>query len=269
MDFTGTSRVLGVSLLGTELPVDELVKQTVSIVGGGSVTLADLDITKLVPQGIAPELFLALQAQLKPLLAQVKIDIPKLLADVRITPGKQVRTATGLTQTALDVHIAIAGQPILDAQIGEAKVGAEGLRDGTDDDPARPRPLAEAERERAGDRPGVVVLDHQHVGVALEHPPELGGPRGVERGAARVLRAGRQDAGGGAAAEGMAERVGQDAGVVERHRLGDEAEGRDEIDHARITGILDPDAIAGPVRRLQGALVAVERAARHRERVGG
>lgn len=128
MDFTGTSRVLGVSLLGQELPVDEIVRQTVSIVGGGSVSLANLDLTKIIPQGIAPELVAAVQARLATVLRQLPpIQIPELLANVRITPGKQVRTATGLTQTALDVKIAVGGQPILDAQVGEASVGAEGI----------------------------------------------------------------------------------------------------------------------------------------------
>lgn len=127
LDLTGSSRVAGITVLGTELPVDQLVNQAVGIVGGGAVSLADIDLTKVIPQGVAPELIAAIQARLRPLLQNVRIDIPPLLANVRITPGRQVRTATRITQTALDVHIDIAGQPILDAQIGEASAGAEGV----------------------------------------------------------------------------------------------------------------------------------------------
>src|SRR5207244_657555 len=83
---------------------------------------------------------------------------------------------------------------------------------------------------------------------------------GVERGARRVLRARRQDERLHAGAERPPERVGTWARVVDRDRLGDEAERGDEVEHGDVARILERDAVTGPELRLKDALDPVERA---------
>ena len=156
-------------------------------------------------------------------------------------------------------------------QHGEPEVGAERLRDRAHDDPA-----GAARGRRAlnagvpGDRAGVIVLDHEDVGMLPEDAPELGGARGVEArrrsGSARAASGCRRRR---AARSARASAAGSTPASSMRDRLGHEAERRDEVDHAGIAGILDRDAVAGAEVRLQRALDAVERAAGDGERVGG
>jgi hypothetical protein len=62
---------------------------------------------------------------LKPLVATLPpIEIPAALASVTVTPNEQLRDANSLTQRALHASISLAGQPVLDAVLGEAKVSA-------------------------------------------------------------------------------------------------------------------------------------------------
>jgi len=69
-----------------------------------------------------------LKAVAQPVLdALPNIQIPATLATVRITPGAQTRSNGGLTQDALQVQVAIAGQAIADLTIGEARVSAAGV----------------------------------------------------------------------------------------------------------------------------------------------
>ena len=128
--------------------------------------------------------------------------------------------------------------------------------------------MADGQRGDAGHGPGVVVLDDERRGMPPEDGTKLACAAGVERGARRVLRARRQDERLHAGAERPPERVGTWARVVDRDRLGDEAERGDEVEHGDVARILERDAVTGPELRLKDALDPVERAADDRERTG-
>ncbi len=104
--------------------------------------------------------------------------------------------------------------------------------------------------------------------MAREHAAQIGGTGLVERGAGRVLRARRDDAGVRPAPEGALHLVGERAVLVDAHRLDGEAERRREVEHGGEPGILHRDPISGTEMRLQCALDAVEGAADDAERGG-
>jgi hypothetical protein len=137
LQLEGSSKLAGLSVLGVELPTDQVVNQAINVLGQGSINLGQLDITKL---GLPPAVAALGQSVLQPILSQVNIPIPELLASVKIVPGAQTRTATSLTQTALGVSIDVAGQPVARLAIGRASVGA----DSVDCAGAPPRSASEA-----------------------------------------------------------------------------------------------------------------------------
>jgi hypothetical protein len=117
---SGSSAVAGVTLAGTELPVNKVVEQAIRVFGGGSVDPSQLDPAAL---GVPAEL----AGPARTLLDQIPtVEIPKALADVKITPGEQVRGGDTLTQRALRISAAIGGQSLLDVVLGEATVGVVG-----------------------------------------------------------------------------------------------------------------------------------------------
>jgi hypothetical protein len=128
---SGSSTIAGLKILGQSVSADGVVS-TLLPLDSGSLSLANVDLSKLAiydPTGLTP---IAL-GLLSPVLNQLKaglaaippIQIPSALAQVTLTPNEQVRGADGsLTQRALHAAIALGGQPILDATVGEAKVGA-------------------------------------------------------------------------------------------------------------------------------------------------
>jgi hypothetical protein len=122
----GSSNVAGIRLLGTELPTDRAVTQTAQAIGGGSINPSQLDVAQLLPAGVTldPVTTAAIRTALA---ALPPIQIPATLAEIRITPGAQEKTATKLTQRALQVNLRVAGQNVLDVTLGEASVGVNGV----------------------------------------------------------------------------------------------------------------------------------------------
>jgi hypothetical protein len=127
----GASTLTGLRVLGRDLGVDGVVNAAVPLLDSRSIRLADLNLDQLAIYDQTGLLPIALNL-LDPILAQVKsalaaippIQIPAALAQVTLTPSEQTVADGTLTQRALHAYISLGGRPILDATIGEAKVGA-------------------------------------------------------------------------------------------------------------------------------------------------
>ena len=116
---TGTSSVLGVSVLGKELPVDRAVSQTVSVVDSSQI-----DPKKLTPEQLGIP-GVAITGPLKDLIDQAPvISIPATVAQLKVTPGRKIEGGGKLTQHALDLTLTVGGQNVVDLTVGEATVGA-------------------------------------------------------------------------------------------------------------------------------------------------
>jgi hypothetical protein len=114
-ELTGSSRVLGVTVAGQELPVDRAVTQVVNLAG-------TLDPSQLSPSALPAPLNQLPASQLQPLLDQlpaVPYDSP---VQVRLTPGSQTRAGGTLTQKGLQIFLAIAGQTVTDLTLGQATI---------------------------------------------------------------------------------------------------------------------------------------------------
>jgi hypothetical protein len=91
---TGSSRVLGLTVAGQELPVDQAVTQVVNAIGGGTI-----DPSQLTSQPLPAPLDQIPLATLQPLLdALPPVAIPATLAQIKITPGSQTVQNGTLTQ---------------------------------------------------------------------------------------------------------------------------------------------------------------------------
>ena len=124
-----TSQVSGVSVLGQDLSVNQVVEQTLTLINSQVVdpSTANLATVKL-PLGVTLDTPLVRSALQAALDALPNIDVPATLATVRVTPGGQERTADSVVQRALRVEVAIAGQSVADLAVGEARVGAAGVQ---------------------------------------------------------------------------------------------------------------------------------------------
>jgi hypothetical protein len=124
----GASEVLGINVLGTELPVGQVVDQTLRLVDSGSIDPSNVDLSKVtLPASLpaVPQVKAAVDAALKQALdALPTITIPAELAQIKVTPGDQSTVNGLLTQRALRIQIGLLGQSIIDTTIGEASVGA-------------------------------------------------------------------------------------------------------------------------------------------------
>ena len=121
---TGTSSVLGVTVLGTELPVDRITSRTINVVDSTSIDPSNLTPAQLGVPG-------ADITVLQPVLdALPTITVPPAAATVRVEPGRQTVAGGKLTQHALDVTITLGGQNVLDLTVGEAIVGATNVNCG-------------------------------------------------------------------------------------------------------------------------------------------
>ncbi|MCW2996137.1 MAG: hypothetical protein JWQ18_3632 [Conexibacter sp.] len=129
---SGSSNVAGVKILGQDVGLDSVVNTVLPLLNGQSISLASLDLSKiqvLPGLGLPPLTGLALSTALtaiKPLLAALPpIPLPpsNVLA-FNLVPNEQITDGSTLTQHALRASISLLGQPILDAVLGEAKVGA-------------------------------------------------------------------------------------------------------------------------------------------------
>jgi hypothetical protein len=151
---SGSSTIAGVKLLGQGVALDGVLNTVLPLLGGQSISLASLDLSKVklfsdtlgLNQITGLALPLVLDA-IRPLLAAVPpIPLPPSnLLSFSLVPNEQVADATTLIQRALHASISLLGQPILDAVLGEAKVAAA---DGTCAPPpaarATPKPAAAA-----------------------------------------------------------------------------------------------------------------------------
>jgi len=116
---TGTSSVLGISVLGKELPVDRAVSQTVSVVDSSNIDPSNLDPNQLGLPGVT--LDPGVQALLDTLPT---ISIPATVAQLKVKPGRKISGGGKLTQHALDLTLTVGGQNVVDLTVGEATVGA-------------------------------------------------------------------------------------------------------------------------------------------------
>ena len=151
---------------------------------------------------------------------------------------------------------------------GEAEVGAEGLRDRAEDSPAL-APGGDAVRLFLGEEPGEVVLDDEDVFVVVEQGPQLGGPRGGQAGAERILPARGQDQRLGPGGQRLLELLGPHAFVVDGDRHQDQPERAQQVEDAREARVLDGDGVAGGEVCAEDALDAVETAAEDGQGRGG
>jgi hypothetical protein len=124
----GTSAVSGLSVLGTDLPVGQAVDQALTLTQGGIIDPSTADLSKVtLPLGISlnlPGVQSALQGVLD---ALPDIQVPPVLANVRVTPGAQSSDGTRLVQQALNVNVSALGQTLADLVLGEARVSAAGV----------------------------------------------------------------------------------------------------------------------------------------------
>src|SRR5215208_5425806 len=116
---TGTSSVLGISVLGKELPVDRVTSQAVDVVDSSNIDPSNLSPAQLGLPGVT--LDPAVQSVLD---ALPSIQIPATVAQLRVQPGRQIESGGRLTQHALDLTLAVGGQTVIDLTVGEATVGA-------------------------------------------------------------------------------------------------------------------------------------------------
>lgn len=128
-DLVGGSRLAALSVLGVRLSTTEPTERTVSALASTTIDPSNIDISKV----LAPAVDLSvLQASLQPILDTLPtLEVPATLAQLKVTPGAEVRSGDKLTRRALQVTITLAGQPLLDAVVGEATVDATGVSCGS------------------------------------------------------------------------------------------------------------------------------------------
>jgi hypothetical protein len=114
--------------LGQELPVGQVVDQTLTLIQGATIDPSAADLNKVsLPLGISLNLP-GVRSALQSVLAGLpKIEIPPVLARVRVTPGAQSTDGTTLVQQALNVNVSALGQTLADLVLGEARVSAAGV----------------------------------------------------------------------------------------------------------------------------------------------
>ena len=114
----GSSHVLGLTVAGQELPVDQTVTQVVNAIGG-----ATLDPSQLTSRPLPAPLDQIPLTTLQPLLdALPDLAIAPTLAQIRVTPGSQTVQDGTLTQKGLQIFVALGGQTVADLTLGEASV---------------------------------------------------------------------------------------------------------------------------------------------------
>ncbi|HEV7751715.1 MAG TPA: hypothetical protein VGO71_09230 [Baekduia sp.] len=127
--FSGASQVAGVKLLGQDIGLDGVLDQTLPLINAQSIALSQLDFTKVKvydPTGLTQITAPLVLAAVKPALAALPpISLPASPITVQLIPNEQVRGDDYLIQRALHAAITLAGQPVLDAVLGEAKVSAD------------------------------------------------------------------------------------------------------------------------------------------------
>jgi hypothetical protein len=144
---SGTSTVSGIQVLGQSLPAGQVVDRTLGLIDSASIDPSDLAV---------PAIDLGLTQAQKDLIASIPLDaataaldarlqaardairsaldglasihvLDATTAQVKLTPGQQVKAGDSVTQQALNVLVSIAGQTVISAVIGEAKASAAGV----------------------------------------------------------------------------------------------------------------------------------------------
>jgi hypothetical protein len=129
---TGSSTINGLRALGQNVNVvDGFAQQQLTLLDTASIDLSTLDLSQvsvLTPlDGLTAPLLSALQGLIGPALAALPpIQIPATVAQLTVRAPEQIVDGDVLTQRALHATLTLAGQPILDAVAGEAKVGRAG-----------------------------------------------------------------------------------------------------------------------------------------------
>ncbi len=114
-ELSGSSHVLGLTIAGQELPVDDAVTQLVALAG-------TLDPSQLSPSALPAPLNTLPADQLQPLLDQLPAVPFSAPVQIKVTPGSQARDHGTLTQKGLQVFAAIAGQTVFDLTLGQATI---------------------------------------------------------------------------------------------------------------------------------------------------
>ncbi len=130
---TGSTKVVSVKVLGQELPTDAAVQQALTIYNGQTIDPSALDPSKFVlPPGLSftdPALGAILEAIVKPVVSALPaISLPASLLTVSITPSSQKTTDGGLTQQGLGVSLAVLGNNVVNAVVGEARVSVDSVK---------------------------------------------------------------------------------------------------------------------------------------------
>lgn len=133
----GESTVAGVSILGQSIDIGQGLDRALTIdldAAQAGLVLADLGLTAQQQQLVAATD--AAESALDTALTTVNnairtalqgVTLPDAVAQVKVTPGAQVKTADSVTQQALNVSVTLLGQQLLDAVIGEARTSAAGV----------------------------------------------------------------------------------------------------------------------------------------------
>ncbi len=149
-----------------------------------------------------------------------------------------------------------------------AEIGPETLGNAADQGPCGSLAGEWGEGD-ARHRTGMVVLDHQHVGMLRQRSGELVRSLVGDGGPGRVVRSRCDDGGSHAGVECSLERHRRDALAVDLHGNGHEAERRDDIEDRYVAGIFDADPITGSDVFDQHALDCVHGAGGERDGLGG
>ena len=117
---TGTSSVLGITVLGKELPVDRAVSQTLTVVDTSTSTRRTSR-----PAARTPGRRRSTRPPGRVLGGCIPDDlVPATDLRVVVTPGKKTEGGGTLTQHALDLTVSVGGQNLVDLTVGSATVGS-------------------------------------------------------------------------------------------------------------------------------------------------
>jgi hypothetical protein len=153
----GSSELTGVKLGGLDVGLDGVVAQALTLIGSRHIDASQLDLSKIqVLTPLTGPLLALLQPVLGSLVAALPpIDLPASVIDARLTPNEQIVDAGTLTQRALRAELSLAGTPLLDAVLGEARAGASPgtcLTAATTPPPAKPGQPAGPDRGGVADQ---------------------------------------------------------------------------------------------------------------------
>lgn len=136
----GSSQVSGISVLGQDLPVGEIVDKSVGLIDSTSIDPSDANLAGInlgLPAAVTtlvstvPAAQAALVTAIQSIQAQLDalpdINVDPTVAQIKVTPGTTTTSDLNVTQQALTVTVTIAGQKLVDAVIGEAKASAAGV----------------------------------------------------------------------------------------------------------------------------------------------